>query len=329
MTEVRANTSNDEASLLDILITLNIWKKTIFICTAATVLVGFLFAVLSQPLYRASVTLNPVLEEGSSLSSAASQLGGVAALAGIDLGGGSSNREEYIAILKSRDLGNMFIENLDLKPHLFPERWDTSDAKWKGKSGKKTGLIAFISRLLARLSGDEGWTEDIDAVPSDWEAYKEFDENIRSVSEDNKTGIVRVSFEFRNPQRVAEWANRYIELANNEIRERTVEETSKAIAYLSERAEETTVAGVRETIYGLIETQLEKVMLANVRSEYAFKVIDKAIVPDKKSSPQRGLTVIVSLVLGLVLGIIVSLILESNRNGAWRRAENTSIQNAK
>ena len=42
-------------------------------------------------------------------------------------------------------------------------------------------------------------------------------------------------------------------------------------------------------------------MLANVREEYAFKVIDPAVVPEKKYAPSKRNIVIVSIIIGLLL----------------------------
>lgn len=329
MSDFKSSKPDDSVSLLDIVLTLKNWKWTIFACILFSAVIGLLYAVFTTPLYRASVTLNAVAEEGAKLSGAASQLGGVAALAGIDIGGGGTNKEEYVAILKSRELGKQFIERLNLKPHLFPKRWDDEAGQWKRKGGKKTGFAASVSRTLARLSGDEGWREEITAAPSDWEAYKKFNEEIRRIGEDNKTGIITVSFEYRNPKRVAEWANAYVALANEDIRQRTVDETSRALSYLTERAEQTVVAGIRETIYGLVEAQLEKIMLANVRQEYAFRVIDEATVPERKATPQRGLTVIVSVIVGFVLGLFISLILEAAKSSKLSKRDDALSEHRK
>ena len=49
-------------------------------------------------------------------------------------------------------------------------------------------------------------------------------------------------------------------------------------------------------------------MLANVREEYAFKIIDPAVVPDMRSKPQRRKIVILGLLLGVVFGSLLVLV---------------------
>jgi uncharacterized protein involved in exopolysaccharide biosynthesis len=48
-------------------------------------------------------------------------------------------------------------------------------------------------------------------------------------------------------------------------------------------------------------------MLAEVRQDYVFKVVDPAIAPDQKSKPQRALIIIIAGFLGGILGMVIVL----------------------
>ena len=305
----------DEISLRDIAATLARRKRLIAAFAAIVTMIGLLYAVFTQPLYTAELTARPVGEgSGDTLSRLQGQFGGAAGLAGIDLGGGASDTQEFIAILKSRDLGERFIADAGLKRHLFSRRWDAQTQSWKtGEPGLIGKIAQSLSRTLAWLSDDEGWRPPQPGEPSDWAAYKVFNGQIRRIDEDLQSGIVTVSFEFRDPELAAEWANAYVAMANGDIRQDTVREASRALAYLNEQVQETSVAGLRETIFSLIQTQLERITLANARPQYAFKILDPAVVPEERSHPSRSLIVILSLMLGGMLGVFVALAME-----AWR-----------
>lgn len=306
----------EEIYLSDIIAALGRRKRLIAACVTLVTLVGLLYAVLSTPLYTASVTVQPSTEDAGGLSGLRSQFGGVAALAGVDLGGGGSTKDEYLAILRSRQLTDRFFERNMVLPHLFPDAWDAEAGAWKqSEPGLISRAARGISRTLARLSGDEGWREERGPGPSLWEAYKAFNEKVRNIREDAQTGIVTVEFEFRDPALAARWANDYVAMANAEIREKAVVESTRALAYLDEEVQKTTIAGVRETIFSLVEAQLEKIMLANSRPEYAFKVLDRAVVPEERSHPKRALIVVLSLMLGSMVGVFAALARE-----AWRGA---------
>jgi len=303
-----------EIYLSDIIAALKLRKKLIFTCTGVSVLIGLLYAIFSTPLYTAVITMRPLeAGEGGALSKLSTQFGGAAALAGISLGEGGSDKDEYIAILRSRDLAGRFIKKYGLMPYLFPKLWDDQANKWKdGKPGMIGRAARGVSKALAALSGDEGWKER-GPVPTMWDAYKIFNAKIRSVAEDKKTGIVTLSMKTRDPALAAEWANAYVTMANEAIRKDAVAEATRALTYLNRQADKATVTGLRDTIYSVIEGQLKKIMLANARPEYAFRVIDKAVVPEERSQPKRALIVLLSLVLGGILGAFIALVQETYR----------------
>ena len=301
-----------EITLRDIFAALKRQRMLIAACVAATTLIGLLYAVFATPLYRAQIVVRPLeVEEGSALSALSSRFGGAAALAGIDLGGSGSDKDEYLAILKSRALGERFIDEYKLMPELFRERWDAEAGRWRQGEPSFVGRMAHaLSRGLAAISGDEGWHER-GAEPSMWQAYKIFDFNIRRIVEDRETGLVTLSMQFRDPVRAAEWANAYVAMANKMIRDKTVAEATRALDYLNAEVNKATVAGLRDTIYRVIEGQLKKVMLANARPDYAFKVIDKAVVPEERISPKRTLSVILGVMMGGLLGALGAFLIET------------------
>lgn len=302
-----------EISLRDIFEALIRQRKLIVAFTAGTVVVGLLYAIFTTPLYTASVTVQPVSEQKpGGLAGLAAQFGSVASLAGINLPSAGAEAVEYIAILKSREFGERFIREQQVKPHLFRDKWDARAGAWIGGGREGGGLLSGLKRsilaTLAALSDDEGWSgEPREAEPSMWVAYQMFNDQIRRIQEDPQTGLVTVLFEYRNPRLAAQWANAYVAMANEEIRANAIEEASRALEYLNREVERTTAVGLRETIYKLVEAQLERIMLANAREDYAFKVIDKAVEPERRSHPKRALIIALSLVLGLILGIFAAL----------------------
>lgn len=300
-----------EIYLSDIFSALMRRKKLIAGIVGGITFLGLLYAVFATPLYTATVVMRPA-EEASGGAGLGGGLGAAAALAGINIGGGASDKEEYLAILRSRGLAEQFIKENALMPHLFPDDWDDEKGAWRedDRSGILSSLKGHLSSLIASLSGDKGLRGgqgESDPGPSMWGAYKVFNNNIRRVSEDLQTGIVTLSFEFRDPRLAAEWANAYVAMANREIRENTIQEAARALDYLRDEVEKTSVSGLRDTIYSIVEAQLEKITLANARPEYAFKVIDKAVVPEERSHPKRSLIVILSFIFGTMLGVVIAL----------------------
>ena len=257
--------------------------------------VGGLLAVASYfftvPFYRADVqtVAVPELDTKSSLPAQLGGLGGLAALAGIDMDRGSKE-QEAVATLGSRYLTMQFIEDEDLIQELFYKDWDETAQEW-----------------------DVGEPEDI---PTLWDAWEYFDEKIRRVNNDKKTGLVTLSIEWRDPQLAAAWANELVHRTNELLRLRATEDSRKAIEYLQGQLKQTRVIELHQVVNHLIEAEMKKMILANINKEYAFKVIDPAVVAEEPFKPKLVVRVVFGVAFGLMLGIFLALLLNLIRGAA-------------
>ena len=233
--------------------------------------------------YSASVTLLPVQSERpSALNSAAGQLGGLASLAGLGIGN-DDDHNEAIATLRSRALASAFIEQHKLLPLIFRDKWDAASGRWR--------------------------SSDADDAPTLNDGYRQFDRKIRSVTEDRRTGIVTLTITWRDPTLAASWANELAARVNREMRDRAIGEARRSLAYLNRELEKTQIVELRQPIYRLIENRINTVMLANVRDEYAFKIVDPATPPDADdySRPLHWLFALAGAILGALTGAAVVL----------------------
>jgi len=251
-------------------------RKLIGIITAVSTLTALLLAFLLPPVYRAEVLLAPVTQDKSEgLSAIASQYGDLAALAGINLGPGKDKTSEYIAALKSRSLSVSFINDENLKPVLFPRDWDNENKKWK----------------------------DSTRIPTDWDAFKVFDEDIRTVRNDRKTGLVTLEIEWKDAALAAKWANSLVRRVNARLRNEAIEEAENSIGFLEKQLQLTSAVEIQQAIYRLIEGQTKKKMVASTREEYAFTVIDPAVPPEEKARPRILFIVLSGVIVGIGLAL--------------------------
>lgn len=261
-------------------------RKLIGAIAAATTLVALLLAFLLPPVYRAEVLLAPVAEDrAEGLGALASQFGDLAALAGVNLGTRKDKTAEYVAALKSRALSVSFIKEANLMPLLYPSRWDASKKVWKNP----------------------------DDAPTEWKAFELWDKDIRSVTQDRRTGLVTLAIEWEDPALAAKWANALVRHVNARLRAEAVEEADRSIAYLEKQLPQTSSVEVQQAIYRLIEAQTKKKMVASTREEYAFTTIDPAVTPERKHRPRRALLVLVGLFLGLLGGVTTAVVMSRRR----------------
>ena len=103
-----------------------------------------------------------------------------------------------------------------------------------------------------------------------------------------------------------------VEDLNKSLAERDIAETENSIKYLQEQINKTSVSDLKQLFYTMIEAQTSQAMLAEVRPEYAFRVIDPAIAPELKHSPHRAIVTLQSVIYSFIAIIILSVMLHIN-----------------
>lgn len=249
-------------------------------------MVFLLVAFLSTPIYRSTTKLVPASSERSGmglLNSALGQLGGLASLAGVGVGGGDSQTQEALAVLMSREFSESFIREHGLMQEFFAKDWDAKSQNWLGEPEK--------------------W-------PTYAQAFRYFDSRVRTMNRDRLTGLVTIDIEWKDPEKAAAWANALVMRLNAEMRSRAMANANASIGYLEKELAATTAIETRQSISRLIEAQINQRMLANVTQEYAFRVVDRALPsdPDDEVKPNKPLLALLGPVMGGVLGALLVLI---------------------
>ncbi len=291
---------DDEIDLRELFATL--WRgKWIIIATTILFAAAGVFYALSKPnIYQASVLLAPTQDEGGS-GGISGQLGGLASLAGINLGGGGAGKTVLAKeILQSRAFLRDFIRRHNLMiPLMATEAWDTKSEQWV------INHEVYNPVTDQWLTNDEGKS----LKPTNWDMVNEFKSNHLSVSENKENGMITLSVKSQSPPAAEAWAEQLVYDINEHMREQDVKEAEARIAYLEEKLRETNIAGMQQVFYQLIETETRTVMLANAQDEYVFKTVDPAVIPQEKSDPKRALIAIVATMMGGMLGILLVFII--------------------
>ncbi len=232
---------------------------------------GVAYAFLAQPLYRISASLIPA-ESASSLlgGKATGSLGALASLAGADLGGGGNDTIEALAVMRSRRFTIDFIKENNLMPRLFPAQWDAANNEWKGAK------------------------ED---APTYARAYVYFDGRVRKLSEDKRTGIVTLTIDWFDRAEAVKWAEDLIRRVNEEMRARTIAESTASLERLEQQASRTSVVAIQLSLAQLIEAEIRRKTLATVRQDFVFRVVDPPSMPDRGDIvyPKKPFLIVVCL----------------------------------
>ena len=214
-----------------------------------------------------------------SLPGGLGQLGNLAALAGISVGATSSS--ESIATLRSQELSRDFIETQDLVSKLSP-----------------AGLF-------------EKQTDIRDAI-------RVFEEKVLAVSEDKRTGLVTITIDWTDADEAARWANELVRLANERIRSRALIESKRNVEYLKTEIAGTVISSLQQSVGQVLQTELQKLMLAQGNDQFAFKVIDPATPPKQRHSPRRTLITLAAAIFGFLVASVSVLVWPAFRRAFQR-----------
>jgi capsular polysaccharide biosynthesis protein len=252
------------------------YKFIIAAATLASTAVAIWLTLSADDKYQASTLISPVSDE-----SGGGRLGGLASIAS-EIGGGSlgisspgnTQKQEYLAALTSEALTERYIKQNDLLPILFASKWDPAKRAWKD------------------LPKDE--------IPTLWKANQFFKRHVRSVITDSKTTLTTLTIVWTNPNEAAKWANGLVKLTNDYLRAKAIAESERNIEYLKDQFAKTTIVGMQTAIVSNMEDQMKKAMIAQGNEEFALKVIDPAVAPEKRISPVPALWISTGFLVGLI-----------------------------
>jgi uncharacterized protein involved in exopolysaccharide biosynthesis len=293
------NQHDDEIDLRELFGVLWAGKIKIIAITAVFALASVIYALSVPNQYKATALLAPAQSDGGGLSGALGQMGGLAALAGVTLGGNESG-EALIAqeIMKSWSYIEGFIAENNIAVEVYAaEGWN------KGSNTLEIDDDLYDTAQKSWLIEDDDTGEL--RPPTSWELFEEFQEKL-SVSEDKKSGLVSVSIEYYSPLIAKQWVDMYVESMNRFMQQRQVTKVSRNIEYLQEQIEKTSITEMQEVFYSIIEEQTKNKMLAEASPDYAFVAVGPSMVPEEESQPKR---VLIICILGILLGGMLSVLL--------------------
>ena len=293
---------DDEIDLRELFGVLWTGKVKIIAITAMFAVASVIYALSVPNQYKATALLAPAQSDGGGLSGALGQLGGLASLAGVSLGGGESGEAQIAQeIMKSWSYIEGFIADNNIAVEVYAaEGWN-----------KSSNTLAIDDDIYDTTQ--QSWlVEDDDTgelrPPTSWALFEEFREKL-SVSEDKKSGLVSVSIEYYSPLIAKQWVDMYVESINRFMQQRQVNKVTRNIAYLQEQIGKTSIAEMQDVFYSIIEEQTKNKMLAEASPDYAFVAVGPSMVPEEKSQPKRALICILGTLLGGMLSVLLVLIM--------------------
>ena len=94
---------------------------------------------------------------------------------------------------------------------------------------------------------------------------------------------------------------------NSHAKDRAILEARDSISFLEKELEQTSIVNSQTMLYSMIEQQMQKIMMANIRDEFVFKIIDPAVVPKHAETKSVLMVVFIGLILGIFLAYFLAV----------------------
>ena len=277
MDEINRESYEDEINLLDLLKIILKYKKMIIYFVLICTVGTAVISLLMTKIYESKAVITPV-----EAPAAQSGMGALTAQFGI-MTPQSANVSEIVGLLKS----NVLMQRVMEKGKFYDILFDKDDLKGKTENEKS------------------------------WKGIRLLKEGILKVTENKKDNIISISAQYKDPVIAQKVASTTL----SELTEYMTTE-AKRVADANKIHLDTQMVGtadpfVRQKIYALIAQQIETAMMSAAKENFAFKVIDPPMVPDKKVKPKRTTMVLLAFIVSLMIGVFAAFAREHvERNGS-------------
>ena len=306
--------------MLDILTPLARQWRLVVLCPIVLALVAGTVSFLVPLVYTATATFTPISTSGSGLAGFASLAGitGLAGQLGLPTSPGASTSPDYFAdVLHSREIlsstlltsfaeqrtegagsSRLLIDIIRVKGKTEPERLSKGvrklDKNIRTSVDKQTGIVTLEVR--------QGWPELAAAVAN------------RLIDELNEFNLQRRQSQSRAQRQFTE---QRLKQAEEELREaertqlrflETNRRYTESPVLTAEAARLERAVQLKQEVFLTLSKAFEEARIAEVRDTPVLTVIDRAVPPDRRSSPRRVLYVLVALVIGGFVGAATALV---------------------
>lgn len=274
--------ADDEINLLDLLIVLGKHKKMIIGTTFIVALLAIGGSLLMPNIYTATARILPPQQSQSSASALLNQLGGLAGMAGGSLGIKNPN-DLYVAMLKSRSIMEKIAKRFDLQ-----------------KVYEQETMTDTLTELGGSVTINSG-----------------------------KDGVIGVEVSDKDPQLASNIANAFIEELNKLMQNYSLTDASQKRTFFEQQLrqskdkltdaeqvlDKTPITSLgyldairnlkyQEAVWEILAKQFEMSKMDEAKDFPLIQVLDKAVPPEKKSKPKRGLIVIMATLVAFFIAVI-------------------------
>ncbi len=289
----------DEIDLRELWQTILKGKKIIAIVTTIIVTITFFYVLKMPNSYKSETILIPVAEaSGNSLGG----LGGLAAMAGVSIGGGGSMTPDvaFTTLLNDYDFMKKFVIANKIVEHYDSP---TVDENYVFALGFRGIYDLFHSPVEI--------DEDYDFDKRVFDVIKSLKKKL-SISSDKKTALINVSFTDEDREFAPKMINMFLKDASKYLVSNNLRIIDNKLNYFSREMQRADGFELRQSLSAMISQIVQEKVMMKSKVYYQCDVLTKPAVAyiKDKAKPKRGLILVVAFITSIILGIFLVFFLE-------------------
>ena len=286
----------DEIDLRELWETILKGKKTIALICVVVVSLTFVYALKIPNVYTSKTILIPTSEDGGSDLGG---LGGLAAMAGISIGGGGSMSPDtaFNSLLNNYTFMQEFVVKNKILEHYNNPKEDDNYVFALGFRG--------FYELLKSTADKENIDDEV------FKIVKKIKSNM-SISSDKKSGLITVSYSDSNRVYPPLIIDAFLRDTSAYLVQNNLNIIDKKLKYFSKEIQNAGGFELRQSLSSVISKILQEKVIMKSKEYYQCDVLtvaNPAYIKDK-SKPKRGLILVVSFITSIILGIFLVFFLE-------------------
>lgn len=286
----------DEIDLRELWNTILKGKKLIALISVVVVSLTLVYALKLPNVYTSKTILIPTSEDGGS---ALGGLGGLAAMAGISIGGGGSISPDtaFNSLLNNYTFMQQFVVKNKILEHYNNPKEDDNYVFALGFRG--------FYELFKSTADKENIDDEV------FKIVKKIKSNM-SISSDKKSGLITVSYSDSNRVYPPLIIDAFLRDTSAYLVQNNLNIIDKKLKYFSKEVQNADGFELRQSLSSMISKILQEKVMMKSKEYYQCDVLtvaNPAYIKDK-SKPKRGLILVVSFITSIILGIFLVFFLE-------------------
>lgn len=293
MNPLNQEMQEDEIDLRELWETIKSGKKLIIIFVLVITTLSFLYVLKLPNVYASKILLIPTSQEGSKLGSLGG-LSGLAAMAGVNIGGGSSMTPDvaFQSLLDDYQFMRGFVQKHKIAEHYA----DTNLSQ--------NYVFALNFRLLYDLFSQKKARETALDEKDIYGTIKTVQSSF-SITSDKKTSLISISYTDSDRFYPPVIINYFLKDASEYLISRSLNNINEKLKYFSSELRDAESIEIRQSLSATISKIVEQKVVLNSKTYYECDPLTPPTVSyiADKVKPKRALILVVSFVTSIILGV--------------------------